>query len=262
MVCKGIWLWLIAMVLGLAAGPAGAAAPSGQAINEYLKAHPEVVLEVLSQHKEDLYRMVLEGREIQQRRSWRANIRKSLTNPLKPKIAPDRPLWGKPSAPVLVVEYSDFLCPSCVRGAENLERLMAKYPGRYRVILKHLVSGDLSRKLATYFEAIGRQDPAKAWRFYRELFQRQPELRKKGLKVALAIVKDLKLDQARLSRDLADPALAKRIKQDSAEGRAFKLEGTPSFVVAGVAFRGPAPVEAFEDVWYISRGKQPPPLTK
>ncbi|MCF8032827.1 MAG: thioredoxin domain-containing protein [Desulfarculaceae bacterium] len=262
MVGKKACLWLAVAALGLAAAPAGAQAPSGEAIRQYLKAHPEVVLEILSQHKEELYQWVLQGRELKQRRTWRANIKKNLADPIKPEIAPDRPMLGKASAPILVVEYSDFLCPSCTRGAKNLERLMAKNPGTYRAILKHMPSGDLSRQLSLYFEAIGRQDPAKAWRYYREIFQRQDEVSKKGLKVALDIVKKLDLDQARLSRDLADPALAKRLKDDSAEGRKFKLGGTPSFVVSGVVFRGPAPVEAFEDLWYIKQGKEPPPLTK
>ena len=262
MVRKIVCLWLAVWALGLAAGSARAAAPSGEAIKDYLQTHPEVVLEILSQHKEQLYQWVLDGRELKQRRALRADIKTSLAKPLKPKIAADRPMLGKASAPVLVVEYSDFLCSACRHGAANLERLMSEDPDTFRAVLKHMPGSDLSRQLALYFEAIGRQDPAKAWRFYHQMFKRQSEVGKKGLKVALEITKELELDQARLSRDMADPALAQRIKQDSAEGREFKLGGTPSFVVAGVAFRGAVPVEAFEDVWYIKQGKQPPPLTK
>ncbi|MCB2228355.1 MAG: thioredoxin domain-containing protein [Desulfarculaceae bacterium] len=253
---------LAALCLLAGLGPAWAQAPGDQAIRDYIKAHPEVILEALSHDKEALYDMVLDGRDIKQRRTWRANIKTSLAKPLKPKLEPDRPRRGEPKAPILVVEYSDFLCPSCARGARIVEQLLRKDPDKFQLILKHMPSGDLSRQLALYFEAIGRQDPGKAWQFYTQVFNHQHEISKKGLKAALEIVNKLNLDQARLARDLADPALAKRIKEDSAEGRAFNLGGTPAFVAAGVALRGPAPVEAFEDVWYISRGQQPPPLSK
>ena len=260
---KGIPMGLAALAaLCLGMAPAWAQAPSDQAIKDYLQAHPEVILEALSHRKMALYDMVLDGRDLKQRHIWRTNIKNSLAKPLKPKLSPDRPRLGDPKAPVLVVEYSDFLCPSCARGAQITEQLLRKDPDKFQVILKHMPSGDLSRQLALYFEAIGRQDPGKAWSFYHQVFSRQKELSQKGLKAALEIVKDLNLDQARLARDLADPALEQRIKEDTAEGRAFNLGGTPAFVAAGVALRGPAPVEAFEDVWYISRGETPPPLPK
>ena len=247
--------------LGLAL-PADAAEPGPEAIKAYIMAHPEVILEALAKDKEALFQMVLDGRDLRRRRVWRQEIKAGLANPLKPKLDKGRPVLGNPSAPLLVVEYSDFTCPACRRGADNLEKLLAKHPAKFKMVLKHMPSGDLSRQLAIYYEAIARQDPAKARRFSRQIYKRQKELGKDGLKVALEVVKDLNLDQARLSRDLADPKLAQRLKDDAAEGKSFKLGGTPGFVVAGVPIRGAAPLSAFEDVWYISQGKQMPSLSK
>lgn len=239
---------------------AGAQPPTEDQIAAYLEKHPEVIMEVLSRHKVELYNLVMAGREIRQRMIWRANIKRGLANPLVPQVDPQRVLLGAPQAKVLVVEYTDFLCPSCRQAAHNLERLLAKDPHRFKLLVKHLPGSDTARQLALYYEAIGRQDPAKAWRFYQQVFKDQDLIADQGLAGVQPLVKKLGLDQARLTRDLADKALAKRLDEDLAEVKAFKLQGTPAFVTAGVVMRGAAPVAAFEDVWGLSQGKKLPPL--
>ncbi|MCF8041044.1 MAG: thioredoxin domain-containing protein [Desulfarculaceae bacterium] len=234
--------------------------PTEDQIAAYLKNHPEVIMEVLSKHKVELYNLVMDGREVRQRMIWRANIKRGLANPLVPRIDPQRVLLGEPAAKVLVVEYTDFLCPSCRQAAHNLERLLVKDPHRFKLLVKHLPGSDMSRQLALYYEAIGRQDPAKAWRFYQEIFKDQDFIAEKGLSAVQPLVKKLGIDQARLTRDLADKVLAKRLDEDLAEAKAFKLQGTPAFVASGVVMRGPAPVVAFEDVWALSQGQKLPPL--
>ncbi|MEM1182433.1 MAG: thioredoxin domain-containing protein, partial [Acidobacteriota bacterium] len=39
-----------------------------------------------------------------------------------------RPLRGNPDAPVTLVEFSDFQCPYCTRGAATVEQILEKYP--------------------------------------------------------------------------------------------------------------------------------------
>lgn len=239
---------------------AGAQPPSQDQIGAYLKNHPEVILEVLSQHKVELYNLVMDGREIRQRMIWRDNIIRGLAKPMSPSVDPQRAILGDPRAKVLVVEYTDFLCPSCRQAAHNLERLLAKHPHRFKLLVKHLPNSDMSRQLALYYEAIARQDRDKAWRFYQAVFQDQDRIAEQGLAALQPLLKKLGLDQALLSKDLADKALAKRLDDDLAEGKAFTLHGTPAFVSAGVGMRGPAPVAAFEDLWALSQGQTPPPL--
>lgn len=246
------------LALSFAGATVSAAQPDAQAIKTYLMAHPEVILEALEKQKVALYDMVVAGQQIKQRIAWRENIKRSLANPLKPAINPERPRLGNPQAPTLVVEYTNFMCSTCRKGAVALEDLLGKYPIKYQALIKHVPNDDISRQIALYYEAIARQSTGKAYVFYHQVFERQPELTKNGLLPVLDIVKGLKLDQARLARDLSDPILAQRIKDDTAESKAFNLGGTPAFIVAGVLLRGPAPVAAFEDIWYLSKGKQPP----
>jgi protein-disulfide isomerase len=251
---------LILLCCCLASIPALAQNPSPEQIKDYLAKHPEAVMEVLSHHKVELYDLVMQGREIRQRLIWRANIERGLANPLVPTVDPRRPILGDPQAKVLVVEYTDFMCPSCRQAAQNLENLLAKDPHRFKLLVKHSPGSDLAKQLALYYEAIGRQDSAKAWSFYQEVFKDQEVIAKKGLGSVQPLLKKLGIDQARLSRDLADKSLEQLLNKDREEAKAFKMDGTPGFVVAGVVMRGPAPVAAFEDVYAISQKQKLEPL--
>ncbi|MCB2190260.1 MAG: thioredoxin domain-containing protein [Deltaproteobacteria bacterium] len=252
--------FLALLCLCLLPASAWAKTPSEEQVRAYLKDHPEVVMDVLAKHKVELYNLVLQGRDIRQRMIWRANIKRGLANPLVPHISPKRVLLGDPEAKVMVVEYTDFLCPSCRQAAHNMERLLAKDPNRFKLLVKHLPGSDSARQLALYYEAIGRQSPAKAWEFYQKVFLDQDMIADKGLSAVQPLLKKLGVDQARLTRDLADKALAKRLDDDLAEAKSFKVQGTPAFITAGVVMRGAVPVAAFEDVWALSQNQKLEPL--
>ena len=44
---------------------------------------------------------------------------------------------GNPSAPVEILEYTDFQCPACRSSKPILAGIMAKYPGQVRLVFKH-----------------------------------------------------------------------------------------------------------------------------
>src|SRR5689334_23100162 len=48
------------------------------------------------------------------------------------------PQWGKPNAPVTIVEISDFQCPFCSRVGPTIKQLKEKYgPDKIRIVWKH-----------------------------------------------------------------------------------------------------------------------------
>ena len=48
------------------------------------------------------------------------------------------PQWGKPNAPVTIVEISDFECPFCSRVGPTLKSIKEKYgPDKVRIVWKH-----------------------------------------------------------------------------------------------------------------------------
>jgi protein-disulfide isomerase len=235
----------------LAAAPAWAAdsnAEFKERLRQALKENPGLILEILEQHRSELYHIARRGAEEDQDRLWRRNLSKALQHPLRVPLDESRPIIGPKGARFTVIEFSDFLCGACAIGAENIARLLKKYPLEVRVQLRHNPSHDFSRQLSLYYEAIGRQDAHKAWRFAEMVFQRQEELRRRKLEAVQEMLGELKVDQDRLSLDLADKSLEEYIKQDDAEADRLKFKSTPTFVINGVAITGAAPVKIFEQV--------------
>ena len=147
-----------------------------------------------------------------------------------------------------MVVYSDFLCPYCARGAATLKEFTDHHPDSVRVLFKHYATDELSRQAAQLYEALALQDPKLAFAFHDAIFASQREIEQAGEPALYALAVKLGADVSRLKRDLKNPALAKRIDDDVAEARSFGIEGTPTFLVAGVSVRGAAPLADFEDV--------------
>jgi len=50
------------------------------------------------------------------------------------------PVWGRPDAPVSIVEFVDFQCPYCIREYPKLKAIMKAYPDEVKVVFKHFKS--------------------------------------------------------------------------------------------------------------------------
>lgn len=254
---RALW-WLTIMLLAAApAWAAGKDAAFKEQLRRVLKENPGIILEVLQQHKAELYDIARRGAKEEQNRRWRKNLAKALANPIKLPLDESRPVIGASNAKFTIFDFSDFLCGACAMGATNIENLMKKYPGQVRFQLRHNPSDDFARLLAKYYEALGRQDAKKAWRFANMVYQRQEEVARRKLEAVQEILDELKVDQAKLARDLADKSLDEAIKRDEKQADRLKFQSTPTFVINGVAITGAAPVKIFEQVmsqWSARRG--------
>jgi predicted DsbA family dithiol-disulfide isomerase len=61
-------------------------------------------------------------------------------------------------------------------------------------------------------------------------------------------VKDLGLDVKKAEKDVNSQAVQDKIDADSKEGQEFGFNGTPGFLVNGVAVRGAYPPEYFDKI--------------
>jgi len=173
----------------------------------------------------------------------------SFANPLKPSIRSDEAMMGSADAPLVLVEYSDFQCPFCKKAKETVTSLRSQYKGRIVWIYKHLPLSFHPQAMisAQFFEALRRQDPKLAFAFHDQLFANQSKLRN-GEKFLMNVAKDVGANMTKLKKDVHSKEVIERIKEDMKEAQKFGLNGTPGFLLNGIAVRGAYPLSHFQKI--------------
>ena len=245
---------LVAVLLAAAfAAPAGAAI-SREDLKKALDANPDLLVDALRRaDKTKLFEIIVEAQQEFQRRKQKEEEERenkerdeAFKNPLKPDLS-NAHLRGSSKAPVTIVEYSDFQCPYCRRGAQNVDLLRKKYGDKVRVAFKHLPLSfhPLAQPAAEAFEAIAEKSEEKAWTFHDKLFENQEKLSEDYIK---ELVKELGLDPAKIAEAGKSDKIQRKIKADVEEAKKFEIEGTPAYLINGVPLRGAYPVQAFDQI--------------
>ena len=229
--------------------------PSPEAIKQTLRDNPDILMDVLAEHKMELVELVQQGLKERSAKQAEERLQAELENPLEPVIGEDRIVFGNPEAPVAVVEYSDFLCPHCSRADVIVSGLLE---GRddLKLVFKHYPLHQNSLQAALVFEALGGQDKDKAWEFKKKLFAAQEEYAEKGLPVLKDILTEVGADPGLVETAVNDQDLVDRVLADIKEAESFGFKGTPTFLVGGVEIRGAAPAEEFERVIRLVEERQ------
>jgi NhaA family Na+:H+ antiporter len=135
-----------------------------------------------------------------------------------------------------VVVYGDFLCPYCRRLRAVLQRLRESLGERLAYVFRHFPNERAhpgAELLAIASEAASRQ--GRFWDLYDALYSREPPI---GRDTLMELARGIGLDMAKFEKDLADPALKRRVEQDLADGRANGVTGTPTLFVDGLRYDG------------------------
>jgi protein-disulfide isomerase len=153
------------------------------------------------------------------------------------------PTRGPASAPVTIVEFTDFECPFCARAEERVTAISAEYGSRVRIVYKSLPLPfhDHARLAAKAALAAGLQ--GKFWEYHDALFTHQNALGRASLD---GYAKTLGLDVARFDRDIDSAALEAAIVADEADAKGLDAGGTPTFFVNGRRVVGAQPIEVFK----------------
>ena len=218
-----------------------------QQIAEVIKENPQLLLDAMRENNIEVLTIVESGMDSRRDKIRQDRFQEEIDTPLKPVISTDRASIGSPDAPVTIVEYSDFLCPYCSKGAKVARDLVESNPEKYRLVYKHLPLKAESKKLSAVFEAIALIDKDKAFKFHDEAFKLQKELYKdpEG-KVLGRILLSLDIDLDKLQEVLQSKKIAENLASDEAEAEAFGLHATPTFLINGVSIRGYVPADKFE----------------
>lgn len=230
-----------------------------------LQENPQILAEVIRKNPvimgEAIEAAQAEARQEMARRQRIAEqkeMERYFESPLQPDLSDQQTFRGPASAAITIVEYTDFQCPYCARGASTMTELRNRYKDKVRVTVKHLPLDfhRHARLAAQYYEAIRLQSPEKAWKFHDELFNNQQQIQRDGEEFLKAAAKKVGANLAKVEKDAKSDAVKKKIDSDLAEAQKFGFRGTPSFLVNGVPVRGAVPAEEFARIIdkHLARG--------
>ncbi len=167
--------------------------------------------------------------------------------PTFPVEVGDAPSFGNKDAKVTIVEYSDFQCPYCAKGADILKQIKKKYGSKVKVAFKNfpLPFHNHAEKAAVAGLCANEQSSEAFWKLHDEMFANQESLDPEGLKKAAAKL-GLKVDK--FTKCLDENTYLAKVKADMEEGKAVKVKSTPTFFVNGQLINGAQPIEVFSEL--------------
>ena len=148
-----------------------------------------------------------------------------------PVTAVDHQL-GPEHAPVTVVEYADFECPTCKQAAPALKLLLRHFPEEVRIVFRHFPAEAVHPHALAAAEASEvAAAQGKFWEMHDLLFANQLHL--KGAQLH-NYAEQLNLDLARYTAEMDDEIYRQRIREHIDSGRRSGVRGTPGIFVNGV----------------------------
>jgi protein-disulfide isomerase len=152
---------------------------------------------------------------------------------------------GPETAPITIVEFSEFECPFCARVEPTLKQIRDTYQDHVRIVWKHLPLPIHKNAVGASVAAEAAGQQGKFWEFHDRLFADQTKLGPDDLKQH---AKELQLDMSRFETDLLDGEHQKRIDADVAEAKALEILGTPGTFINGRFVAGAQPFDVFAKI--------------
>ncbi len=156
------------------------------------------------------------------------------------------PTLGPASAPITIVEFSDFECPYCGGLFPTLKEIETKYADKIRVVYRQYPLTSLHPHAQKAAEASLCADEQKRfWDFHDSLFGNQQDLTVDSLKRRAV---ELKLDAPAFNTCLDSGKHAETIKKDIVEGSRAGVSGTPAIFINGRLLSGNQPYTSIAQV--------------
>ena len=175
--------------------------------------------------------------ELSEKLRKNADVRWFITEPAPPVQAvsvDDDPSIGPATAPVTIVEFTDFQCPACAAMHPVLDEVLKSYGDKVRFVVRDfpLQQHEWARKAAEAANAARVQ--GKFFEYAALLFQRQKALDVPSLK---KYASELGLNRAKFDAELDKGIYAAEVKHDVDDGEIYGIGSTPSIFINGVLLK-------------------------
>lgn len=156
------------------------------------------------------------------------------------------PSRGPATAPVTIVEFSDFHCPFCRRVQPTLDEILARYPDQVRLVYRDLPLDGLHPQARRAAEAARcAHEQGRFWPYHDQLYAAGPDASDATLQ---RLASEAGLDVAAFTACLASGRHRAGIQKDVEDAERLGLTGTPGFFINGRPLSGAQPLEAFVQI--------------
>ena len=152
---------------------------------------------------------------------------------------------GNASAPVTIVEFSDFECGHCANFHRSVDDVLHRYGQSVRVVFHHFpLDSECNPSLTVQLHreaclaAVASECAAEQgqfWQYQNVLFNNQKQLGRQSL---IEYATRLGLDTTRFATCLDSPEPRARVQNDVTEGAALGVDSTPTVFINGRLVKG------------------------
>ncbi len=203
-----------------------------QMIEQYIRAHPEVIEQSLQSLENKRA-----AEEQERQKAALATHQQDLLND------PASPVSGNPAGDVTVVEFFDYRCGYCKKAASALTQLQQS-DARVRVVYKDFpILGEISELAAKAALASNLQGKHRA--FHEALLAAKDDLTREQL---FRIAQEAGLDVNRLDQDMTRPEWQPLIDRNRALAKTLGISGTPAFIVGNDLVPGALDLKTLQEL--------------
>jgi len=173
----------------------------------------------------------------------------------------DQPSLGKTDAPVTIVAFTDYQCPSCAAMHPELERLVKEYGDKVRLVTRDFPLSQHAEAFKAAEAAEAARDQGKYWEYIQILLRNQSALTVDKLK---GYASELALDRTRFDSALDSGKFAESVQRDIEDGMKLGINGTPTIFINGrrVSAKGYDELKAIVDAAFKAATAKPQRSTK
>jgi protein-disulfide isomerase len=141
-------------------------------------------------------------------------------------------MLGPPQAPLQLVEYADFECPSCQAATRVVSRIRKRLGDELVLVVRHFPIADahpMAMAAAEAVEAAGAQ--GRFWEMLQRIYRSRHPPTTESLDRS---AERLGLDVTRFKNELREHVHARRVLEDFETGLHSGVNGTPTFFINGL----------------------------
>lgn len=165
-------------------------------------------------------------------------------------ISKEDPVRGNPEGKVVIVEFSDFECPYCLKFQSTGKQILEKYGDKIKWVFKDFPLDFHKNAMSAHLAAscVYKFKPEKFWQFYDTIFHpnRTNEVFQIEFLKKTAINLGIKVQD--FENCIQDPKTKEKIENNIAEGTKNGVSGTPAFFINGRKVTGAQPFAVFEEI--------------